>query len=166
MSGIGDDSKPPSGDYEVGYGKPPKGTRFKQGNRGRPKGNKKAEPPSFGDAVLQAFNRKLTAKKADGGEITRSALEHGAEALANDFARADPGAVKRVIELAKLNGELTAAPDDEQGPGVIIIPSPYRGPGGWARWMKERAEEAMRSHQAHVAELRQREKAEKEQKPE
>jgi hypothetical protein len=32
----------PSGDYEVGYGKPPKHTRFKPGQSGNPKGRPKA----------------------------------------------------------------------------------------------------------------------------
>jgi hypothetical protein len=117
--------KPAPADYPVGYGKPPEDTRFKPGNPGRKKKPDKAL--TFRDRIMQALDRKLTGRKADGEEITRSALELAAEALANDFAKADPDAVKTVVQLAKLNGEL-AVPIKKALSGVILVDTwtPYK----------------------------------------
>jgi hypothetical protein len=62
------------GDYEVGYGKPPRGTRFKKGQsgnpRGRPSGSKNLKTElseALNELVIVAENgrrRKITKRKA------------------------------------------------------------------------------------------------------
>lgn len=48
-------SKPP-GDYEVGYGKPPKGTRWPKGTSGNPRGRPKKKS-SIEDLFIQELNK-------------------------------------------------------------------------------------------------------------
>jgi Family of unknown function (DUF5681) len=46
-------------DYEVGYGKPPKGGQFKKGVSGNPSGRPK-KPSDFGSELLQELNSLVT----------------------------------------------------------------------------------------------------------
>src|SRR4051794_35041750 len=52
------DKKPPTGEYEIGYGKPPMHTRWKPGQsgnrKGRPKGSK-----NVAKTVEELWNRKM-----------------------------------------------------------------------------------------------------------
>lgn len=54
-----DDNDPPKDDYEVGYGKPPKHTRFKKGQSGNPKGKEKGSR-SLKKDLDAALNAKHT----------------------------------------------------------------------------------------------------------
>ncbi|WP_233493474.1 DUF5681 domain-containing protein, partial [Ruegeria atlantica] len=51
---MSDDTK----EFEVGYGKPPKATRFKKGQSGNPKGRPKASK-NVGSMLEEVFFRKI-----------------------------------------------------------------------------------------------------------
>ena len=54
-------SRRPSGDYEVGYGKPPKKHQFKRGQSGNPKGRKKklTRVPDIATALDRVLSREM-----------------------------------------------------------------------------------------------------------
>ena len=47
------------GDYEVGYGKPPKATRFKAGTSGNPNGRPKCDRSHLGEIVSSVFEEPV-----------------------------------------------------------------------------------------------------------
>ncbi|WP_252259829.1 DUF5681 domain-containing protein [Erythrobacter aurantius] len=49
----------PKDDYEVGYGKPPKHTRFKKGQSGNPKGRKKGSK-NYKTIIAKVFAEPIT----------------------------------------------------------------------------------------------------------
>jgi len=60
--------------YEVGYGKPPKATRFKKGVSGNPKGRPK-KLPDFGDELLREARSLITI--SDNGKRIRISKHAG-----------------------------------------------------------------------------------------
>lgn len=94
--GVDRDDRPTSGDqvstpYEVGYGRPPKSTRFQPGQSGNPKGGKKRRP-TVAEQVEQVLRRKLTV--TEGGQARRRSLQEimlmsiGAKAAKGDLKAA------------------------------------------------------------------------------
>lgn len=71
MSGNSDGAEPPKsneiGDYDVGYGKPPKQHQFKPGQSGNPKGGRKPSK-TLEDLIFEEAGKKVTVKM--GGEAT------------------------------------------------------------------------------------------------
>jgi hypothetical protein len=53
-----------SGDYAVGYGRPPVATRFKPGKSGNPKGRKPA-PPSLAEILMEELAALVPIKQGD-----------------------------------------------------------------------------------------------------
>jgi hypothetical protein len=47
------------GDYGVGYGKPPRATRFKPGKSGNPNGRPKRDPSALGDIVNEVLDETV-----------------------------------------------------------------------------------------------------------
>ncbi len=94
---MSDRKTPKPSDYEVGYCRPPRATRFAAGNRanlnGRPKGSRSV------DAVLQdIMGQKITV--TENGKTRRiPTLEVILRRLANDAMRSNPAAVKLLISL-------------------------------------------------------------------
>lgn len=100
-SGAGPEA--PGGDepYAVGYGKPPKDTRFKPGNRsgkGRPKGAK-----NLATMVKEALGAKVPAK-INGKTLKLTKIELSLHQLANKASAGDQKAIARVIELYQQHG--------------------------------------------------------------
>lgn len=59
-----------SKDYEVGYGKPPKDTRFKKGRSGNPAGRKKKPLPlSLEEAIKLELNKEMTLTNKKGVKL-------------------------------------------------------------------------------------------------
>lgn len=90
------DSAPDRG-YEVGYGKPPKHTRFKLGRSGNPRGRPKRRGGNLADMLDRALDekitvtengrrRKITKRKLIAKQVVKRALE-GDEKAAQLFLR-------------------------------------------------------------------------------
>ena len=86
-----------TGDYEVGYGKPPRHTRFKKGQsgnlRGRPSGSK-----NLSTLVIEALN-ELVVVAENGGRRKITKRQAIITQLVNQSAKADWRATKLVLEI-------------------------------------------------------------------
>lgn len=95
--------QPKSDDYTVGYGRPPKATRFKPGKSGNPKGRRKGSR-GLGAMLQDIMRQKILV--TDGGKTKRiPALEVMLRRLMNDAMRADPRAFKLVLSLVERYSE-------------------------------------------------------------
>jgi hypothetical protein len=105
-------------DYEVGYGKPPKHTRFRKGRSGNPKGR-----PKGAKGVRASLKRELV-NRITVREGNREICISKAEALAKQLiARALKGDMKAIAELLKLDPELFAdATGGEEMEGSSLLP--------------------------------------------
>jgi hypothetical protein len=83
--------------YAVGYGRPPKATRFKKGESGNPKGRPKGSRPV--GAVLQEILEQRIAVTENGRTRRIPALEVMLRRLANDAMRNDVAALKTILTL-------------------------------------------------------------------
>jgi hypothetical protein len=83
-------------DYEVGYGKPPKATRWKKGESGNRNGRKKGSK-SLKTIIRELFNRRVTVR--DGDRVIRmSALEAMFLRFLERAMRGDPKAAGFLLE--------------------------------------------------------------------
>jgi len=101
-----------SRNYEVGYGKPPKHTRFAKGRSGNPKGRPKGSR-NFSTIVRDALNMPVKIKDRYGEREVR-AIEASVRQLAAKAAAGDLKAIPRVVALA-------SAYDDENAEAVRDI---------------------------------------------
>ena len=86
--------------YEVGYGKPPKHTRFKPGQSGNPKGRK---PGSKNVMTLLEQTLFDTVKVRENGKVRHvPAIQACLLSLRNQAIKGDPRALDRYIRLATL----------------------------------------------------------------
>ena len=98
-------TKAPSGDYAVGYGRPPLHSRFKAGQSGNPKGR----PPrqrNITTIVREAAGKRITLREA-GRSHTVTWLDAFVQ---NIFAKAlagDPKAIASLLLLLKATGQLS-----------------------------------------------------------
>jgi hypothetical protein len=100
---------PPDPDYEVGYGKPPRHTRFKKGQSGNPRGRAKRGGGANLAAVVSEIldemltlnengrRRKIPKRTALAKQIVNGALQGDARAIQS---------LLRVITHGEHNGEL------------------------------------------------------------
>ena len=84
-------------DYEIGFGRPPKATRFKPGKSGNPRGRPKGSRPV--GAVLQEVLRQRIPVTENGRTRRLPALEVMLRRLANEAMRSEPSAVKLMLSL-------------------------------------------------------------------
>jgi DNA modification methylase len=125
--------------YHVGYGKPPKRSRFVKGQSGNPKGRPKGKPPgSKGlDTILFRMNGELIKVTQNGRSRDISRLEAIVLQLANKAAAGDPRAAKEYLRL------LTHFPDLERTvhppPNLIVN---FVDSDGTVLSAKERAEDS------------------------
>lgn len=90
-------------DREVGYGRPPKATRFAPGKSGNPRGRPKGSR-SVGAILNGIMSQKVTV--SEGGRTRRvSRLEVMLLRLANDAARGDARVTKLLLELNDRYGQ-------------------------------------------------------------
>lgn len=91
-----------SGDYAVGFGKPPMHTRFKKGQsgnvRGRPKGSL-----NLVTAINRALNEKIQIVE-NGRRRSITKLEAAVKQLCNKAALGDMRSIQQVIALGSLIG--------------------------------------------------------------
>jgi Family of unknown function (DUF5681) len=92
-----------SKDCEVGYGRPPKASRFAPGKSGNPRGRPKGSR-SVGAILNGIMSQKVTV--SEGGRTRRvSRLEVMLLRLANDAARGDARITKLLLELNDRYGQ-------------------------------------------------------------
>jgi hypothetical protein len=106
---------------EVGYGKPPKATRFQKGRSGNSKGRQR------GDENLVSVFKRLVSKriKIREGDTVRTITVANAIILQNYKAalRSDQIAMGNIIRLAEQSGELIDRTDPKQvgKPGIFPV---------------------------------------------
>jgi hypothetical protein len=94
-------------DYEIGFGRPPKATRFKPGESGNPRGRPKGSRPV--GAVLQEVLRQRIPVTENGRTRRLPALEVMLRRLANEAMRSEPSAVKLMLSLVDRYAEAPEA---------------------------------------------------------
>lgn len=95
-------------DYEVGYGKPPKHTRFRKGQSGNPRGR-----PKGARGLTASLRRELETKipiREGGREMRLTKAEAMAKRLTNDALTGD---MKALLALLKLDQQLYGADADQ-----------------------------------------------------
>ena len=107
-----------SRDYEVGYGRPPKQTRFREGvsgnPKGRPKGSKNKGPKmsnnAFDEMVMREANRQMRVREGE-EVLTLSRIEAVVRAT---FNKALKGDMRAAIAIQTRVAEIEARKADEQ----------------------------------------------------
>jgi hypothetical protein len=94
-------------DYEVGYCRPPKSTRFKKGKSGNSNGRPKSSKP-VGAILEEVFNRKIPTTE-NGKQRKISLLEAILRQLANGAAKGELRHIDRVLKLLPMIQEARAA---------------------------------------------------------
>lgn len=75
--------------YKVGYGKPPRHTRWQKGQSGNPKGRRKGSRHiRFAELLKKALTKKVKVRKG-GKVVSLSRLETGIEQFANKVGQGD-----------------------------------------------------------------------------
>jgi len=115
-----EDKMPPGtrGDYEVGYGKPPRYAGFKKGQSGNPRGR----PPGSKNLTTllnDALNEPVTITE-NGRRRKITKREAVIKQLVNKSASADPRSLKILLDLMlnlEARARASAAPTPAVGPG-------------------------------------------------
>ena len=95
-----------SGDYAVGYGKPPEHTRFQKGQSGNPKGRPKGSL-NLATALNRALREKVVVTE-NGRRKTLTKLDVAIKGLVNRAVKGDPKATQQMLSLAPLVGMETS----------------------------------------------------------
>lgn len=92
------------GEYEVGFGKPPRHSRFKKGTSGNPKGRPKGSQ-HLATTFTQLADEKMWVNTPNGRKrMTR--VEMGIAQLLNRCAKGDPKAMREVMHWKKVFGDV------------------------------------------------------------
>lgn len=102
----------PTGDYEVGYGRPPAHTRFKPGQSGNPRGRTKGArdlKTVMEDALTKEFSQTVIV--VEGGKSrTLTKLELIVTSNVNKAAKGDARSLRELLALAHRLGLLEGPP--------------------------------------------------------
>ena len=85
------------GDYEVGYGKPPRNTRFKKGQSGNPAGRARGTQ-NLTTLLIDTLNEPVVVTE-NGGRRTISKRQAIVKQLVNQSAKGDWRAVKLLVDM-------------------------------------------------------------------
>ena len=88
-----------TGDYEVGYGKPPQHTRFAKGQSGNPRGRPRGAK-NFTTLLDEALNEPVTVTE-NGGRRKVSKRQAIVTQLVNRSATADFRAIKLLLDIVR-----------------------------------------------------------------
>jgi len=86
-------------DYDVGYGKPPKGTRFQKGRSGNPKGRRKGTK-NFSTKAKEALKARVPVTK-NGEQVEVSVDEALLTVLTHSGLKGNLRAIERLMEFAR-----------------------------------------------------------------
>ncbi len=128
------EKKKPTGDNEVGYGKPPKEHQFKPGQSGNIKGRRKYKKSGLTD-VSELLNEPVKVKA--GGKVREMGpFEAGLRKLAKRAVDKDLRAILKFVKICEEYGAFGALPAATGG-GVV------RGPKGvkFQEWFESVTEE-------------------------
>jgi hypothetical protein len=87
------------GDYAVGYGKPPRHTRFKRGQSGNPRGRPRGAK-NLSTLLNEALNEPVVVTE-NGGRQRITKRKAAFKQLANEAAKGNLRAVKLLVEILK-----------------------------------------------------------------
>jgi hypothetical protein len=105
----------PTGDYEIGRGKPPRHAGFQKGRSGNPKGRPKGSK-NLGTLLSQALDEKVSLTE-DGRRRRITKRELVIKQLVNKSASADLRAIKQLIEIVeRVEGRSGASPTSPPSP--------------------------------------------------
>ncbi len=113
------DKKKPTGDYDVGYCRPPQAHRFKKGRSGNPRGAPLKHKQKQID-VSSVLNEPVKVNTG-GKERDMSPFEAGFRQLAKRALDKDLRAILRFVKLCEEYGVI-APPPAVTGGGVIVAP--------------------------------------------
>ena len=113
----------PLGDHEVGYGRPPKATQFRQGQSGNPKDRKKKKPSSLSDIVRGQLDEKVSVRVGESTQV-HSAREALLMKARTEAFKGGPRDIKIYFELVE-----KYAPGSLQPPPLTLA-GPRRGVSG------------------------------------
>ncbi len=107
---------PEEASYEIGYGKPPKNTRFKPGQSGNPRGRPRGQR-NLRTAVRDALEEKVIIRE---GDRTRSVPRMDAiiRVTFNNALRGDAKAVAAFIQLVRSIGLMDEEPESSSAESI------------------------------------------------
>jgi len=97
--------------YEVGYGKPPKQSRFKPGQSGNPKGRRRGQR-NLKSVVKEVLKEKITIREGDRAR-TVSRLDAIVRITINNALKGDLRALAAFIQLIRPTGLMDEEPDTQ-----------------------------------------------------
>ena len=95
--------------YEVGYGKPPKHTRFKPGQSGHPRGRPRGQL-NFRTAVREALKEKITVREGDRTR-TVSKMDAIIQVTFNKALKGDARGLVAFLQLIRWAGLMDEQPE-------------------------------------------------------
>ncbi len=113
------DKKEPSGDYEVGYGNPPKEYQFKPGRSGNIGGRRKSKKSGLTD--ISGLLNEPVKVKADGKVREMGPFEAGLRKLAKRAVDKDLRAILKFVRICEEYGAF-APPSADTSCGVVRSP--------------------------------------------
>lgn len=102
-------------EFDIGYKRPPKHTRFQKGKSGNPRGRPRQRPQRLEDVFKKVMERPVALN--DGRKITT--LEALMMRLVKDAAAGDAQALRLLLQEARRSGMLS--PNHSQLPGVLVV---------------------------------------------
>lgn len=110
---------------EVGYGKPPKATRFQKGKSGNPRGRPRQNPGIA--EVFRKVSKQVVHANGPTGRRSMTKLEASITQLMNKATAGDLKAMKVLLQMAIRFPELVKDPE----PPLEIIIQPVPMKEGW-----------------------------------
>lgn len=104
------------GDYDVGYGKPPREHQFQKGHASPHKGKTRAKRVIDIGAILRA----PVEIKVGGKRVKRDEFEVRLRSLVESAVRGDFRAARDVLKIAERAGLIPVLDEEESGCGIVI----------------------------------------------
>ena len=117
------EKRQPTGDYGVGYCRPPEATQFKKGQsgnrRGRPKGTK-----NIATHLNEILQERISVR--EGGKVrTMTKAEAMLQKMAHKAMMGDSKALSSIIAMARMSGLFDQVTKDNGGAtGALLVPIP------------------------------------------